>query len=103
MRKRGRCLGQAGGWRCSRWHQQRKEGGPASLASLPWKRSGACVFHMLGKGSMAPLECQAAALASPRAGVLQRDQESSKETIEVQADAAALCDLNFQSYKSQGN
>lgn len=31
------------------------------------------------------------------------DQESSKETTEVQADSAALCNLHFQSYKSQGN
>lgn len=31
------------------------------------------------------------------------DQETSKETTEVEADSAALRNLHFQSYKSQGN
>lgn len=31
------------------------------------------------------------------------DQETSKETTEVGADSAALGNLHFQSYKSQGN
>lgn len=31
------------------------------------------------------------------------DQETCKEATEVQADSAALCNLHFQSYTSQGN